>query len=87
MKEEEGDETKQNCNNIHDLVTTKEKEGNHQHNTITTFKAQEQRRKVMHLICLKLTMKQYFEKPYVALAQQAPLALAPNHTLITPTIL
>ncbi len=32
MKEEEGDETKQNCNNIHDLVTTKEEEGNHQHN-------------------------------------------------------
>ncbi len=29
MKEEESDETKQNCNNIHDLVTTKEKEGNH----------------------------------------------------------
>jgi hypothetical protein len=53
MKEEEGDETKQNCNNIHDLVTTKEKEGNHQHDTITTtFKAKEQRRKVMHLICL-----------------------------------
>jgi hypothetical protein len=42
MKEEESDETKQNCNNIHDLVTTKEEEGNHQHNTIaTTFKAQE----------------------------------------------
>jgi conjugal transfer/entry exclusion protein len=40
MKEEEGDETKQNCNNIHDLITTKEEEGNHQHNTITTtFKA------------------------------------------------
>jgi hypothetical protein len=61
MKEEESDETKQNCNNIHDLVTTKEEEGNHQHNTIATpFKAQERRRKMMHLICLKLTMNQDF---------------------------
>jgi conjugal transfer/entry exclusion protein len=28
MKEEEGDETNQNCNKIHNLVITKEEEGN-----------------------------------------------------------
>ncbi len=49
MKEKEGDETKQNYSNIHDLGTINGEEGNHQHITImTTFKAQERRLKVIH---------------------------------------
>ncbi len=57
MKDKEGDETKQNCSNIHDLGTTNGEEGNHQHiTTTTTFKAQERRLKVIHLLHLKLTM-------------------------------